>query len=369
MTEARHNPNAKGINTNKPIRFSFDGQSYSGYEGDTLASALLANDVKLIGRGFKYHRPRGVVTVGSEEPNAMVELGTGAELEPNTRATMIDLFDGLKANSQNRWPSLKFDISSINNSFSRFLVAGFYYKTFMWPAKAWLFYESIIRKAAGLGKATKEFDPKRYDRINTFCDILVVGGGVSGISAALAFAEQGKKVIITDEHSRLGGLARYQANDEIDQWLTEQLAKLEDMDNVTVMPSTTVFGAYDSGDFGAVEQVRPDNDYSPRLRYWRINASQVVYATGALERPLVFGNNDLPGVMLAHALKAYANYYGVIPGKEVVLFTNNDSVYGLAHDLAKLNCNVIVVDSRADHEINKPVTRYWCSGLHQRGNQ
>lgn len=351
MTKTRRNLQAKGINTDKPLNFSFDGQSYTGYEGDTLASALLANGVRLIGRGFKYHRPRGVISAGSEEPNAIVELGAGAELEPNTRATMINLFEGLEAKSQNRWPSLKFDISSINNSFSRFLVAGFYYKTFMWPAKGWMFYEAIIRRAAGLGKATKEFDPKRYDRVNTFCDVLVVGAGVSGISAALALAEQGKKVIIADEHSRLGGVARYQADDQIDQWLADQLAKLRLMDNVTMMPSTTIFGAYDSGDFGAVEQAQSVNDYSPRLRYWRINAGQAIYATGALERPLVFGNNDLPGVMVAHALKAYANYYGAIAGNEVVLFTNNDSIYELAQDLDALQCNVTVVDSRADHEL------------------
>ncbi len=350
MTEARRNRNATGINFDKPIRFSFDGKSYSGYEGDTLASALFANNVKLIGRGFKYHRPRGVISAGSEEPNGIVELGSGARLEPNTRATMISLFDGLEATSQNRWPSLKFDVSSINNVFSKFLVAGFYYKTFMWPAKAWMFYEAIIRRAAGLGKATKEFDPDRYDRVNVFCDVLVVGGGVAGISAALALAEQGKKVIIADEHSRLGGMARFDSGEQT-RWLTEQLEKLEQWDNVTVMPATTVFGAYDSGDYGAVEQVRSNNDFSPRLRYWRINAAKAVYATGALERPIVFGNNDLPGVMLAYALKAYVNYYGVIPGQNITIFTNNDSVYSLAKDLDRLDCNVTIVDSRADHEL------------------
>ncbi len=353
MTEAKRNPNATGVNFDKSIRFSFDGKTYSGYEGDTLASALLANNVKLIGRSFKYHRPRGVISAGSEEPNAIVELGSGARLEPNTRATMIDLFDGLQASSQNRWPSLKFDISSVNNLFSKFLVAGFYYKTFMWPAKAWMFYESIIRKAAGLGKATREFDPDRYDRVNAFCDVLVVGAGPAGISAALALAEQGKKVIIADEHSRLGGMARF--DPEQTQWLDEQLQKLDQLDDVIVMPATTVFGAYDDGAYGAVEQLRNSNNFSPRLRYWRITAAKAVYATGALERPLVFGNNDLPGVMLAYALKAYVNYYGVIPGQNITIFANNDSVYSLAKDLDQLECNVTIVDSRAEHELAEKV--------------
>ena len=351
MSDAIRNFKAKAINSEKPISFSFDGRSYTGYQGDTLASALLANDVKLVGRGFKYHRPRGVLTAGSEEPNAIVELGSGATLEPNTRATMIDIFDGLNAKSQNRWPSLKFDISSINNLFSRFLVAGFYYKTFMWPAKAWMFYEHIIRKAAGLGNATKEFDPARYDRKNDFCDVLVIGGGVAGISAALALAEQGKKVIIADEHSRLGGLARYESDSEVERWLNDALVKLAQLENVTIMPSTTIFGAYDGGCYGGVEYAQQSSEYSPRLRYWRIYADSAIHAAGALERPLVFGNNDLPGVMLAYALKAYVNYYGIVPTGNVVLFTNNDSVYSLAADLLEQNCTPIIVDCRADHQL------------------
>ena len=346
------NKHALGIDMDKPLRFTFDGRQYTGFEGDTLASALLANGVKLVARSFKYHRPRGVITSGSEEPNAIVELGTGARTEPNTRATMIPLFDGLVATSQNRWPNLKFDVNNINNVFSRFLVAGFYYKTFMWPAKAWMFYESIIRKAAGLGTATREFDPDRYDKINEFCDVLVVGGGPSGLSSAMALAKQGKKVIIADEHTTLGGMARYESSDETKRWIAQQLNQLESLDNVTVLPSITVFGAYDGGCYGALEHPKQENDYSPRLRYHRIYAQHAVYATGALERPIVFGNNDLPGVMLAYALSAYVNYYGVLPGKNVVIFTNNDSVYELATDLLALDCQVTVVDCRADNEMS-----------------
>ena len=236
--------------------------------------------------------------------------------------------------------------------FPRFLVAGFYYKTFMWPAKAWMFYESIIRRAAGLGTATREFDPDRYDKLNGFCDVLVVGGGPAGLSSALAFAKQGKKVIIADEQTSLGGMLRYQGDDEKQAWANEMLDQLNAMDNVNVMPSTTVFGAYDGGCYGAVEQARQDNDYSPRLRYHRIYAQNAVYACGAMERPIVFGNNDLPGVMLAYALSAYVNYYGVVPDKNIVIFTNNDSVYELATQLLNLGSQVTVVDSRADHELS-----------------
>ena len=346
------NKHATGVNTDKPLRFTFDGRQYTGFEGDTLASALLANGIKLVARSFKYHRPRGVITSGSEEPNAIVELGTGARTEPNTRATMILLFDGLVATSQNRWPNLKFDVNNINNVFSRFLVAGFYYKTFMWPAKAWMFYESIIRKAAGLGTATREFDPDRYDKFNDFCDVLVVGAGPAGLSSALTLAKQGKKVIIADEHPTPGGMARYDSDEQTKAWISQQWAELEAMDNVKVLASTTVFGAYDGGCFGALEHANQENDYSPRLRYRRIYANSAVYATGALERPIVFGNNDLPGVMLAYALSAYVNYYGVVPGRNIVIFTNNDSVYRLATDLLMLGCQVTVVDSRADNELS-----------------
>ncbi len=347
---AVRNEKASGVNTQKRIKFTFDGRQYTGFEGDTLASALLANDVKLLARSFKYHRPRGVITAGSEEPNAIVELGEGACVEPNTRATMIRLSDGLVANSQNRWPSLKFDISSINNLFSRFLVAGFYYKTFMWPAKAWMFYEKIIRKAAGLGTATRKFDPDRHDKLNQFCEVLVVGAGPAGLSSALALAAQGKNVIIADEQPAPGGMARYQSHDKTRQWIEEKLSQLNALENVRILLSTTVFGAYDGGCYGALEHAKQENDYSPRLRYHRIYAEEAVFATGALERPIVFGNNDLPGVMLAYALRAYVNYYGVIPGKNIVIFTNNNSVYDLAADLLDLGCRVTVIDSRADSE-------------------
>ena len=351
MTETARNPNANGIDPEQPVSFRFDGQHYRGRRGDTLASALLANGVKLIGRGFKYHRPRGILSAGSEEPNALVELGEGPRLEPNTRATMIELSDGLVANSQNRWPSLKHDVSSINGLFSPLFVAGFYYKTFMWPKKGWMFYESIIRKAAGLGKAAKQPDPDRYDKTNAFCEVLIVGAGPAGISAALGLARQGKTLIIADEHPRFGGMARFESDPQIREWLADAIATLKQYDNVTVLPRTTVFGAYDSGCYGAVEQTVSSENYAPRQRYWRIYADRAVYACGALERPLVFGNNDLPGVMLAYAVKAYVNYYGVVPGENIVIFTNNDSVYPLAGDLLDLDVGLTVVDTRGEHAL------------------
>ncbi len=321
------------IDRSKPINFTFDGRSYQGYAGDTLASALLANDVKLVGRSFKYHRPRGILSAGSEEPNALVELRMGARREPNTRATMIELYEGLEAHSQNRYPSLQHDLLSINGRLSPFFAAGFYYKTFMWPASFWeKLYEPLIRKAAGLGRNAGLADPDTYETGNLFCDVLVIGAGEAGVKAAHEAAIKGARVILCDEQA---------PGDAVD------------MPNVKYLPRTTVFGVYDGGTYGAVERVADHlavpAPHQPRQRYWRIVAKRSVLASGAIERPLVFTNNDLPGVMLAGAVETYITRYAVAPGARAVLFINHDDA---ASVLAAMGHSVMalaaVVDARAE---------------------
>ncbi len=339
-----------------PVNFSFDGKAFAGFSGDTLASALIANDVHLMGRSFKYHRPRGVISAGSSEPNALVELREGARREANTRATMIELYDGLVARSQNRWPSLAHDVGAINSLASAMFVAGFYYKTFMWPKSFWeKIYEPIIRKAAGLGSASKEADPDKYEKAYAHCDLLVVGSGPTGLMAALAAARSGARVILADESAALGG-SLLNENEELagmpgGDWAAGVVAELGGMPNVTLMPRTTVFGWYDDNIFGAVQRVNDHvlepNPYEPRQRYWRIMAKRAVMATGAEERPIVFGGNDVPGVMLAGALRTYANRYGAAAGKSVVVFTNNNSGYRTARDLLAHGAHVeAIIDSR-----------------------
>ncbi len=345
------------IDREQPASFSFDGKSYQGFEGDTLASALLANGVHLMARSFKYHRPRGVSTVGSEEPNAIVELRTGPRKEPNTRVTTVELFDGLVANSQNRWPSLGFDVMAINNLFSPLLSAGFYYKTFKWPASFWTnVYEHVIRRAAGLGSASTEADPDFYEQCHAHCDLLVVGAGPAGLSAALAAAKSDARVILVDEHARAGGSLnneRYTIDGKPGpDWAGEVLAKLATMENVRVFPRTTAFGYYDHNAIGAIERVADHLPVpprgTPRQRMWMFYAGRVVLATGATERPLVFGNNDKPGVMLASAARAYVNRYAVRPGRRVVVATNNNDAYRSAIDLHDAGMRVVaLLDSRA----------------------
>ncbi|MGO4404829.1 sarcosine oxidase subunit alpha family protein [Bosea sp. RAF48] len=346
------------IDRGRALTFSFDGKPYQGYAGDTLASALLANGVRLVGRSFKYHRPRGILSAGPEEPNALVELRTGARREPNTRATMIELFGGLDAASQNRWPSLAFDLLSLNGLVSPALVAGFYYKTFMWPAAFWeKLYEPLIRRAAGLGRAAGAEDPDHYEKAFAFCDVLVIGGGPAGLSAALAAGRSGARVILCDEDFRLGGrlLAeqRQIAGKPAAEWLAATLAELESLPEVRIMPRTTIFGLYDHGIYGAVERVAdhlPEPAaHQPRQRGWRIYAKRAILAAGALERPIVFPGNDAPGVMLAGAARAYVNRYGVMPGRETVLFTAGDDGWTTARDIAAAGGKVAaIVDSRPD---------------------
>jgi len=357
MTHQYRTTNGGQIDRSKSISFTFDGKLYRGYKGDTLASALLANGVHLVGRSFKYHRPRGIQTAGSEEPNAIVELRTGPRKEPNTRATTIELFDGLVAKSQNRWPSLAFDVMSVNNLFSPLLSAGFYYKTFMWPVSFWTnVYEHVIRRAAGLGTAATEADPDFYEQCHEHCDVLVVGAGPTGISAALAAAAADARVILIDEHPLSGGSLNNEnftiEGEPGSDWAAAAVAQLGAMDNVHVFTRTTVFGYYDHNVVAAIEKVSdhlpvPPQGH-PRQRMWTFYPKRVVIAAGATERPLVFGNNDKPGVMLASAARTYVNRYGVKPGRRAVVTTNNNDAYRTAIDLHRAGVAVAaVVDSRA----------------------
>ena len=353
------------VDGENPISFRFDGKEYKGLKGDTLASALLANGVKILARSFKYHRPRGLFSsAGSEEPSALVTLRTGDRSEPNIRATEIELFEGLIAQSQNRWPSLNIDLMAVNQLTGKAFSAGFYYKTFMGPARAghkatqfWMFCEKFIRRAAGLGKGAKTRDPDHYARMNAFCDVLVVGAGAAGLAAAERAASAGAKVILCDERSTLGG-SLLSASEILDgenscEWVTEKTDELSEMANVTILTRTTVQSYYDNNTFHAVERVcdhlsEPDPK-KPRQRSWIIRANSCVIATGALERPIVFAGNDRPGVMLADAARRYALEFGVAPGKAVAIFTNNDTAWLAARDMARAGVIITaIIDVRAD---------------------
>ncbi len=346
------------IDRSRPLTFRFDGRAYTGFSGDTLASALLANGVHLVGRSFKYHRPRGIVSAGVEEPSALVTLRNGSRHEPNVPATTIELFDGLEARAQNCWPSVEFDVLSAFGLLSPVFSAGFYYKTFMGPVrKAWMFYEKFIRAAAGFGKPPTEPDPDRYEKAHAFCDVLVVGGGPSGLAAALAAGRSGARVILVEEEATLGGafLSGPHGGAE-DAWLARISTELESLPNLRVMTRTTAFGAYDNLVFGLVERVGdhlPEPAaHQPRQRYWVLRAKTAVIATGMIERPMVFGNNDLPGVMLASAARSYLHRYGVLAGRRIVVFTNNDSAYDGAFDLAANGAEVSIVDVRRGIDAN-----------------
>ena len=333
MTQAFRNADGGLIDRGTRINFTYDGQRYQGNAGDTLASALLANGVRLVGRSFKYHRPRGIVGSGAEEPNALIQLGEGALTEPNTRATQIELFEGLVANSQNAWPGVGFDIGGINNIVSKVIPAGFYYKTFMWPAKSWMLYEKFIRGAAGLGKAPTEPDPDIYEKRRVHCDVLVVGAGPAGLAAARAAGASGARIILADEQSGFGG-SLLSSKATVDgksgaQWAADVTQELAGQEEVRLLPRTTVTGYYDHNFLVAVERITDHLPFAdrkgPRQRVWKIRAKQVILATGAIERPLVFAENDRPGVMLADAAKTYVNRFGARPGSRAVVFTNNDS--------------------------------------------
>ncbi|SFY43818.1 sarcosine oxidase subunit alpha [Paracoccus pantotrophus] len=345
------------VDRSRSLSFTFDGRRYSGHPGDTLASALLANGVRLMGRSFKYHRPRGPISAGSEEPNALVELRDGARQEPNTRATVAELYDGLRARSQNRVGSLRFDLMAVNDRLSPFFAAGFYYKTFMWPRAFWeKLYEPAIRRAAGLGRLSMQPDPDEYDKGFLHCDLMVIGAGAAGLAAALTAARAGVRVILADEDFRLGGrlLAETHPLDgaPAPEWVAGVEAELASLPNLRIMRRTTVFGTFDHGVHGAVERLAdhlPQPQGGPRQVLWRITARRTILAAGATERHIPFANNDRPGIMLAGAMRAYANRWAVSPAERVAVFTNNDDGHRTALDLAAKGVGIAgVIDSRAD---------------------
>ena len=367
MTQSNRIPGGQ-IDRARAIAFTFNGKPMTGHPGDTLASALLANGQRLVGRSFKYHRPRGILTAGSEEPNALVELRSGAHQEPNTRATTVELFDGLTATSQNHRGPLEFDLMAVTDLLSPFLSAGFYYKTFMWPRAFWeKLYEPVIRASAGLGRLSMQDDPDSYDKGFLHCDLLVIGAGPAGLMAALTAARSGARVILADEDFGPGGRLNAETLAVGDMpgadWAAQVVAELASMDNVRVMARTTVYGAYDHGIYGALERRTDhlaDSAGKPRQVLWRIYSRRAVLAAGATERPIAFGNNDRPGIMLAGAVRAYANRFGVTPGQRVAVFTNNDDGWRTAADLAAKGVTVpAVIDTRdASAPIDLPGTRH-----------
>ncbi len=343
------------VDRDTTLTFRFNGKAFEGHPGDTLASALLANCVQLVGRSFKYHRPRGIFSAGSEEPNALVQLRRGAHQEPNTRATVTELFDGLEATSQNHRGPLKYDLMAVNDLISPLLTAGFYYKTFMWPKAFWeKVYEPIIRAAAGLGRLSGEADPDSYDKGFLHCDLLVIGAGPAGLMAALAAGRAGARVILADEDFRMGGRLNAETL-EVDGmsgagWAEATVTELAALDNVRLMPRTTIIGAYDHGIYGALERMTdhlPESRGKPRQVLWRLYSKRAILCAGSTERPIAFGNNDRPGVMLAGSVRAYANRWGVAPGRQVAVFTNNDDGWRTAVDLAARGVEIsAVIDSR-----------------------
>jgi sarcosine oxidase subunit alpha len=356
MTQSHRLASGGRVDRLRPLRFTFNGRGLEGLQGDTLASALLANGVALVGRSFKYHRPRGIMSAGSEEPNALIQLGVGARSEPNIRATQIELHDGLVAASVNCWPSVELDVGAMNNALSRLFPAGFYYKTFMWPPSAWMRYEAVIRRAAGLGTAPREPDPDRYDKTHAHCDVLVVGAGPAGLAAALAASRSGARVILADEQAEMGGSLLAATDRTVEggsaaSWVAAALAELASLPEVRLLPRTTAFGYYDHNYLELAERVcdhlPPTARPAVRQRLWRVRAKQVVLATGAIERPLVFADNDRPGTMLAAAAATYITRYGVLPGRRPLFLTNNDGAYRAALAFAEAGAEqVTVVDLR-----------------------
>ena len=359
------------IDETNRVSFKFNGKSYYGFKGDTLASALLANNVHLVGRSFKYHRPRGIMTAGSEEPNAIVQVNDNTDrTEPNVRATEVEIYEGLEASSQNCWPNVKFDIGGINNVISPFLPAGFYYKTFMWPASFWEKYEYFIRHSAGLGKSPKEKDPDVYDHKYIHCDVLVVGAGIAGILAAKNAAKNNLKTLLVDEKNELGGATIYQnrefnkiENQSSSDWLKKEIQELKNIKNLEIKTRTSVAAYHGYNYLLARENLtdhleKKDKQDKIRQRLLKIRAKKVILATGALERPLIFNNNDRPAIMLSSAVKKYADFYGVICGQKTVFFTNNDSAYESALCLHNKGVKVeAIIDIRdnSDSKIVKAV--------------
>ena len=341
------------IRRDQPVSFQLEGKTLAGFAGDTVAAALLANGIHLVARSFKYHRPRGIVAAGIEEPNALLTVGEGASSEPNLAATTIELERGLNTRTQNAWPSVSFDLMAINSLLSPVFVAGFYYKTFMGPTrKAWMFYEHFIRRAAGLGVTSQLPDPDRYDWHHGFPDVLVVGSGPAGLSAALGAAQAGADVTLVEQDFEMGGSLLSQPVDGAQgQWLAKMLTDLEATGRVRMLTRATAFGLYDGNTLGVIERSAPgvaDAAHGvPRQRLHILRAKSVVMACGALERPLVFAGNDRPGVMLSGAVGTYVNRYGVMAGRRAIFGTNNDGAYLDAFALAKAGADVTLADMRA----------------------
>ena len=345
------------INRDKKISFKFNGKNYFGYEGDTLASALIANGIHLVGRSFKYHRPRGFFGAGVDEPYAMVQLIRNNESIPNVRATEQELFEGLEAKSVNCWPNVNFDIGAINNFLNKFFPAGFYYKTFMWPRSFWYkVYEPIIRKTAGFGVVSTNHDQERYEHKYEYCDLLVAGSGPSGLASAYAAAQNGARVILAEDKPRFGGSLLTSevsiGNQSGQEWVKNIISELKSMPNVTVKNRSQVFGYYDHNMLVMSERISDHlpktNKYTPKQRLWYIRAKEVLISSGSIERPLVFGNNDTPGVMLSSAAKEYLKIYGVLAGKKPLVFTNNDSGYETAIEFKKNGIDPVILDTRKD---------------------
>lgn len=331
------------------INFSFDGKVYTAQEGDTLAAALLRNGIGLVGRSFKYHRPRGIMTAGVEEPNALVTVGEGGRTEPNTRATDVFVYEGLVAKSQNRWPNLSFDIGSVFGLAAPALSAGFYYKTFFGSAKKWMFYEYFIRKAAGLGNAPTSSDPDRFSQRAAFCDVLVVGAGPAGMQAALEAAESGKRVILVEQDNILGPSLIRDGQEQDADWINATAARIRAA-NGLILTRTTASGYWEHDLVTLTQRLSepgqvPQNNVAQRL--WHVRAGQVILATGSIERPMAFAHNDRPGVMLSQAVRSYVRRFGVVPGKRVVIATNNDDAYKTAQALKEAGAQIVaVLDAR-----------------------
>ena len=354
MTQPFRLASGGAIDRARLLHFRYDDTALTGYAGDTLAAALLANGVHLCARSFKYHRPRGIVSAGAEEPNALVQLDVGARTEPNARATQVELHDGLVARSQNCWPSVRFAAGAFTGLLAPLLPAGFYYKTFMWPGtpRAWLFYERWIRRAAGMGRGATTADPDRYAHRHAHCDVLVIGAGPAGLAAARAAAASGARVIVCDENATAGGNLRGTSGtidgQPADAWTSSVLCTLADQPHVTVLPRTTAFGYYDHNLVGLCERIVRDAFDAPRERLWHVRARHVILATGAHERPVAYAGNDLPGTLLAGSARAYIERYAVQPGRRAVVFTNNDGAYDAALALQAAGGEIAaIVDARA----------------------
>ena len=374
MTKNLRVKTSKFVDETYKVSFKFNGKTYYGFKGDTLASALLANDIHLVGRSFKYHRPRGIMSAGSEEPNAIVQLhNNSSRTEPNVRATEIEIYEGLEATSQNCWPSVNFDIGGINNFLSPILPAGFYYKTFMWPASFWEKYEYFIRKSAGLGKSPTEADPDVYEHKYIHCDVLIIGAGISGIMAAKTSAKNGFKTLLVDEKHYLGGSTIYQNSEHFkinnqvsSSWLEKEINEIKKIENLEIKTRTSV-AAFHGYNFLLARENLTDHlpvdqrNNKTRQRLLKIRAKKVITATGSLERPLIFNNNDRPGILLCSAINKYANLFGVACGEKNILFTNNDTAYETAINLFNKGINVeAIIDNREeiDSKLIKDAEKY-----------